>query len=771
MAEPNRQKGSITLHGGEGDADMAKAGSATAVSLTLGNGMVESMRKASRAKEGLQFVTGSTPTLRIGGRTIDLTLSTDAFRNELYVSTSAGSLVDLQCAGLLSHRAVVQHRERKPAEAETGTDEALAALRNTLASFKQEKQDNQTNIEKGLMAMQMGRFEAARKHGRPGSAGAQSLSSFSPSATPLRNQASTSTPTSAGDVMLNAMRTPILHFLAMKPATAENIHVRTHIPRAELDGILHKIARKVDGEWQLADRSYKELDVWRFGYCSEEDRQSAIDNAVRAYDRLRAGKEEKVWQLLLSEEQRGKGIYLSRLHSAGQVNLNGRVTPNAAACDSQPNSRANTPTIGPSTPRPGSSKGDVMKRILTAKDPKKVRAVEDAKEKKRRESERAREAAASDRETAKATKRQAVKKVQSKIKSAEIVQSSDDGSGEEGEVRDDHEAERVALRTSPNKPVPNRERSKVRTPPDSSSDGPSAGTKRKEPPNAAKSIASLANKAAKTSAVTDKAVTPRTTTNGLSAPLPHHQSQRSPQKHDSKPSVPSPLGAARPRVASDVTNRGIGARHAKPGTATPLGLGITNGARKRHDTVTGTESAVPNGYDKTRDDGKVVERAASRPAVSGTPKAMASNTPNMAPSGKPNGVKRPAEDPPEDHAAKHRKTTSTSSQSQMSHNTSSATTQSTARTSPDATFDSGSSDSAASVLDTITYTQGVTLAEKFRDQYYPAYAAMYDAQAAKEVKGEVVGGEERERLWAMHRRLEQMKREIRVAGEREQREI
>ncbi|KAK0337840.1 hypothetical protein LTR91_010807 [Friedmanniomyces endolithicus] len=769
MAVPTMTKGGITLHGGEGDADMAEAGSA--VALTLGGGIVEGMKKASRAKEGLQFVTGSTPKLRIGGRTIDLTLSTDAFRNELYVSTSAGSLVDLQFAGLLSHRAVVQHQDRKPAEGETGTDEALAALRSTLASFKQEKHDNQTNIEKGLVAVPKGRVSAAKKHGRPGSAGGLSLASFSPSTTPLRSPAPTSAPVSASDMMLNAMRTPILHLLAMKPATVENIRVKTHIPRADLDGILQRIARKVDGEWQLADRSYKDLDVWKFGYCSEEDRQSAIDSAVRAYDRLRIGKEEKVWQLLLSEEQRGKGIVLSRLHSAGQVNLNGRMTPNAAACDSQPNSRANTPTIGPSTPRPGSSKGDVMKRILTAKDPKKVRAVEEAKEKKRKESERAREAAASDRETAKATKRQAVKKVQSKIKSAEIVQSSDDGSGEEGEVRDDHEAKRVILKTSPNKPGPNRERSKVKTPPDSSSDGPSAGTKRKEPPNAAKSIASLANKAAKTSASTDKVSTPRTTTNGLSAPLSHHQSQRSPQKHDSKPSVPSPLGAARPRVASDVTNRGIGARHAKPGAATPLGLGITNGARKRHDTVTGTESAIPNGYDKTRDDGKGVERAASRPAVSGTPKAMASNTPKMAPSGKPNGVKRPAEDPPEESAAKHRKTTSTSSQSQMSHNTSSATTQSTARTSPDATFDSGSSDSAASVLDTITYTQGVTLAEKFRDQYYPAYAAMYDAQAAREVKGEVVGSEERERLWAMHRRLEQMKREIRVAGEREQREI
>jgi len=451
MAVSSIPKGGMTLRGGGRDADMAKADSA--VSLTLGGGMVESLRKASQAREGLQFVTGSTPKLRIGGRTIDLTLSTDAFRNELYVSTSAGSLVNLQFAGLLSHRAVVQHRDRKPAESEAGTDEALAALRSTLASFKQEKQDNQTNIEKGLMAVPKGRFNAAKKHGRPGSAGAQSIASFSPSTTPLRYPPPTSAPATASDLMVHAMRTPILHLLAMRPATAESIRLKTHVPRADLDGILQKIARKVDGEWQLADRSYKDLDVWSFGYCSEEDRQSAVDNAVRAYDRLRIGKEEKVWQGLLSEEQRGKGVILSRLHSAGQVNLNGRVTPSAAARDSQPNSNSNTPMISSSTPRPGSSKGDVMKRILTAKDPKKVRAVEDAKEKKRKEREAAREAAASDREMAKATKRQALKKVQSKIKSAEIVQSSEDESGEEGEVKDDHSVKRVALQTGPNKPA------------------------------------------------------------------------------------------------------------------------------------------------------------------------------------------------------------------------------------------------------------------------------------------------------------------------------
>merc|ERR1712072_1363413 len=102
---------------------------------------------------------------------------------------------------------------------------------------------------------------------------------------------------------------------------------------------------------------------------------------------------------------------------------------------------------------------------------------------------------------------------------------------------------------------------------------------------------------------------------------------------------------------------------------------------------------------------------------------------------------------------------------QKSHSGSTGTAQSTARTSPEGAEGRGS-DSTGSVLDSVTYSQGVNMAEKFRDDYYPAYTKLYDEQAAKEAKGEVITKDERERLWAMHRRLEQMKREIEIASQR-----
>ena len=67
----------------------------------------------------------------------------------------------------------------------------------------------------------------------------------------------------------------------------------------------------------------------------------------------------------------------------------------------------------------------------------------------------------------------------------------------------------------------------------------------------------------------------------------------------------------------------------------------------------------------------------------------------------------------------------------------------------------------------ISYRQGVEQARQFRDTYYPQYTAEYDLQLAMETRGEKVPRDQRERLWTMHRRLEQMKAEIRVASERE----
>lgn len=123
-------------------------------------------------------------------------------------------------------------------------------------------------------------------------------------------------PTSAGldsnMPMAIAGKKVLVHLLAVKPQTYETCRKLIHFNCRD---ILEKVGKKNEaGEWTLIDRSYKELDVWNFKYQKDEDREAAIQGAIRAYDRLRLSKEDKLWQMLLPLEERGKGVVLSRLN-------------------------------------------------------------------------------------------------------------------------------------------------------------------------------------------------------------------------------------------------------------------------------------------------------------------------------------------------------------------------------------------------------------------------------------------------------------------------
>ena len=252
--------------------------------------------------------------------------------------------------------------KRDAASETAGTDAALAALQNSLASYKQEKEANQANIHNGILDVPKSRADAARKEklarkqrlldSRNGSQVASP--SLNAIGTPRIGAGPTSAPLSEDEVRLQAMRKPLVHLLAIESATSEEIRSKTHIPKDDLDIVLRKVGKQVEGKWALQDRSYKELDVWSFAYPSKTDRQSAIDNAIRSYDRLRLGQEDKLWQLLLPKEERGKGKTLSRLHLNGGV---GQVP------------RSLTPAYQPS-PAPHVESGEGDKTTSTANTPR-----------------------------------------------------------------------------------------------------------------------------------------------------------------------------------------------------------------------------------------------------------------------------------------------------------------------------------------------------------------------------------------------------------------
>lgn len=115
----------------------------------------------------------------------------------------------------------------------------------------------------------------------------------------------------------------LVHELAVGPRTYD--HLRAKNAKAsgknnleELEGVLTKIAtfNPAKGELTLKPKFFKEVDPWGYKYDTAEERELAIQNAIKALDRLRTAVSDPAWQKLLPFEERGKGKCLSTLQAA-----------------------------------------------------------------------------------------------------------------------------------------------------------------------------------------------------------------------------------------------------------------------------------------------------------------------------------------------------------------------------------------------------------------------------------------------------------------------
>ena len=115
---------------------------------------------------------------------------------------------------------------------------------------------------------------------------------------------------------IKALRTPLIHFLAARPASITLLVKHLGCKQDELLEVLNKVGKEfrlIPDKWTLNDKAFKELDVWNFDYPNQDDRQLAINCAISAFDRLRISTKEKVWDMLLPKNERGKGKILSNL--------------------------------------------------------------------------------------------------------------------------------------------------------------------------------------------------------------------------------------------------------------------------------------------------------------------------------------------------------------------------------------------------------------------------------------------------------------------------
>ena len=304
--------------------------------LHLAQHTTEKLLKTLRNEDHVKLRFGKRVSLEFGKIVQNMQANAETQTSELFISHKDKSEL-LYFSGKSSHTLEVQKAQRATEQ----SDEALATLQNSLKSMQEQRASNEASfITNKDDARQLSGSKKALKMHRPSHLMSEKASSFrkdhllsgitrstpsspflgasfSPSPGPTSAPLLSSSTTSKDKIRLDAIRIPLIHLLAVRPLTSKTIAQYLHATKEDVDKLLEKFgkdSRESMGKKELKEKSYKELDVWKFRYPSQEDRQAAINRAIHAFDRMRVGRSDNLWQILLPKERRGKGECLSKLN-------------------------------------------------------------------------------------------------------------------------------------------------------------------------------------------------------------------------------------------------------------------------------------------------------------------------------------------------------------------------------------------------------------------------------------------------------------------------
>lgn len=386
--------------------------------------LIQSLRNDQPARVRL----GKHPALHYSTKSQSFHAYPETHRSELY----QGSFSDpqhLYFSGVLSHSLEVE----KAKEDTAATDQALANLEESLNAFERGKESKKTHMiahPDELKALRAGKKSTARgpagklekdrflKTGTPRSLPSSPALGAPKSSAPIRTPTSAPISQNKDRVRLEALKTPFIHLLAVRAVSTKFLGRQTRSSPEDCTSLAQKygVENRLNREkFDLKDKTYKDLDVWGFPYPTPEDRQEAIDNAISAFDRMRISRNDKLWQMLLPKEERGKGKCLSRLNLTGG-----------------PIKKPLTPRIQVSEEggKEGDATGNEMDRgtgsgaaqVVTPRSGPKFKSSEKDTPKR---SAKSKNTTLTGRVTKKAASKPA-SKAESKIKSAEFVHDSDD---------------------------------------------------------------------------------------------------------------------------------------------------------------------------------------------------------------------------------------------------------------------------------------------------------------------------------------------------------
>ena len=312
------------------DKNSNRSSSAQALRLDLNTEQCDTMLRSLKNLEKSKISFGKNIILHLGHQTFPLSVKTSSFPSEIY-SLSNQDKNQPQVSGKVSHEIAVRLDE-------ASKDPALAALENSLKSIQDEKVSNEASFVRNFQEMDAHNKKSKahksshlqplhstvlhRAHLFNGVTKSTPNSPFlgpSPSLGPTSNPllSSGSSLSDKDRQRLNAMRVPLVHLLAAGPKSTTTLAQAVRAPVEDVERVLAKVATddsSQQGNKVLKDKAFRELNVWRFPYADESTRQVVIKHAIHAFDRMRVGSSDQLWQMLLKPEERGKGKVLSRLN-------------------------------------------------------------------------------------------------------------------------------------------------------------------------------------------------------------------------------------------------------------------------------------------------------------------------------------------------------------------------------------------------------------------------------------------------------------------------
>ncbi|KAI0594775.1 hypothetical protein F4775DRAFT_416652 [Biscogniauxia sp. FL1348] len=352
-----------------------------AFGITLNDNVIEDMIKCFQKGQEIELTLGSNPSFHYGSKELDVSAPPESLNYDLY-------LTNLDDATPKTERlpnptmSILKKPPNFSAQSKRADKISKAGKQVSRASSSGAESDgdsfgradtqrngNITKIANGIP-----------KRGGKGKlpAGKSAMSTVLSSSTtrslptsPALNGVSSPNPAfSASQQVLEknkSQRLVLVHELAARDRTLEYLKDAWMGPEEEFQSTLEKVSiyEAPTKKYSLKKIFWKELDVWNYDYDSPEDRQAAIDNAIKQYDKQRTVTSDPAWERLLAPDDRGKGIILSKLQA---TLAKGNINP-------APRISVQKPEEGSKSDADSKAKGEAMSRSNsqpTSNKPKKI---------------------------------------------------------------------------------------------------------------------------------------------------------------------------------------------------------------------------------------------------------------------------------------------------------------------------------------------------------------------------------------------------------------